>query len=187
LEQSVEPVSPADSARALKAKQEHPEEKPQVNYFQVIQKKRHKNTASQTILVGKKALDIMTKNVISIKTGATMDHAWRLMKKYRISYLPVVWPNGKLAGLLSARGLLYANMENRRETSPHDSVEKMMITNVFQEKPDANAMQIVMDLVNKKVGVVLVTDNAKKPVGIITSRDVLKVFFLPKNPLNIMA
>lgn len=58
-----------------------------------------------------KVADIMTKNVISITLEATVEDAAKLLLERNISGLPVVDKDGKLAGIITHKDLLYKNME----------------------------------------------------------------------------
>ena len=49
---------------------------------------------------------VMTKNVVTIGKGATIEEARRLIVSHRIRHLPVVDQEGKLIGLLSVRRFL---------------------------------------------------------------------------------
>ena len=60
-----------------------------------------------------KAEDVMTRDVISIASDATVLQAARLMLQHHISGLPVVDKDGKLVGVLSEGDFL-----RRRETRP---------------------------------------------------------------------
>ena len=58
-----------------------------------------------------KALDVMTRTVISVEPDATVLHAARLMLQHHISGLPVIDRVGRLVGVLSEGDFL-----RRRET-----------------------------------------------------------------------
>lgn len=49
---------------------------------------------------------VMTRNVVTIGKGATIEEARRLIVSHRIRHLPVVDQEGKLIGLLSVRRFL---------------------------------------------------------------------------------
>lgn len=59
-----------------------------------------------------KAMDVMTRNVVSVKPDATVLQAARLMLQHHISGLPVVDGDGRLVGILSEGDFL-----RRRETA----------------------------------------------------------------------
>ena len=59
-----------------------------------------------------KAIDVMTRNVVSVKPEATVLQAARLMLQHHISGLPVIDAEGRLVGVLSEEDFL-----RRRETA----------------------------------------------------------------------
>ena len=65
--------------------------------------------------------DVMTSPVITIERSMTADDALRLMDERQIRHLPVVNADGKLAGMLSVRGLLHEKVQEL--TDQLDSLE----------------------------------------------------------------
>jgi CBS domain-containing protein len=65
--------------------------------------------------------DVMTSPVITIERSMTADDALRLMDEKQIRHLPVVNADGKLAGMLSVRGLLHEKVQEL--TDQLDSLE----------------------------------------------------------------
>jgi CBS domain-containing protein len=65
--------------------------------------------------------EVMTSPVITIERSMTADDALRLMDEKQIRHLPVVNSDGKLAGMLSVRGLLHEKVEEL--TDQLDSLE----------------------------------------------------------------
>jgi len=53
---------------------------------------------------------IMTRNVITVKKGASVEEAMRLMARHNISGLPVVDVDGRLVGIISEKDLLLRGM-----------------------------------------------------------------------------
>lgn len=58
-----------------------------------------------------KISEIMTKNVVSITLEATVEDAAKLLLERNISGLPVVDKDGKLAGIITHKDLLFKNMQ----------------------------------------------------------------------------
>lgn len=65
--------------------------------------------------------DVMTSPVITIERVMTAEDALRLMDEKQIRHLPVVNIDGKLAGMLSVRGLLHEKVQEL--TDQLDSLE----------------------------------------------------------------
>ena len=57
-----------------------------------------------------KVTEIMSKNVVSITVEATVEDAAKLLLERNISGVPVVDKDGKLAGIITHKDLLYKNM-----------------------------------------------------------------------------
>jgi len=57
-----------------------------------------------------KVSEIMTQNVVSITVEGTLEDAAKLLLERNISGLPVVDKDGKLAGIITHKDLLYKNM-----------------------------------------------------------------------------
>ena len=65
--------------------------------------------------------DVMTAPVVTIERAMTADDALKLMDENHIRHLPVINPDGKLAGMLSVRSLLHEKVEEL--TDQLDSLE----------------------------------------------------------------
>ena len=65
--------------------------------------------------------DVMTSPVITIERSMTADDALRVMDEKQIRHLPVVNADGRLAGMLSVRGLLHEKVQEL--TDQLDSLE----------------------------------------------------------------
>ena len=137
----------------------------------------------EKILKNKKPLKV-------INVNENLSTALNVFKSTKFSKLVVVDNNFKLKGILSYFDLVYYLMSPK--TSPgkgdregnkisffHQPVKKFIKTFVLTLTKD-NFLSEVIDLIlEKKVGSVVIVEEKKKPVGIITTRDILH-FFIKK-------
>jgi CBS domain-containing protein len=65
-------------------------------------------------------------------------------------------------------------------------VRDIMTVNVKTAHPDAAVIEVVQKMAKFDVGSVVIIDSAKRPVGIITERDVLRDVVIPRLPVDIV-
>jgi acetoin utilization protein AcuB len=123
--------------------------------------------------------------VITISEEAGLDRALMIMRTQRIRHLPVVDESGQMLGLLSDRDLRMSMVE--MEQGPGGApigyylpaltkVRAVMIANVVTASPDmplANAATVMSE---RKFGCLPVVDSeTRKPIGIVTETDMLRL------------
>lgn len=120
--------------------------------------------------------DWMSRNVIWIESGASIQEALRLMKSHGIRHLPVRDREDRFVGWITdsdVRGVLIASMlENL-------TVADVMIHNPYVVAPDDHLEDAARLMIEKKIGgLPVVEDNERGPVvvGVITVIDVLRAF-----------
>ena len=140
--------------------------------------------------------DYMRSPAVTISSEAGLDRALMIMRTQRIRHLPVVNDNGAMVGLISDRDLRLSMLEV--EQGPGGApkgyylpaltkVTAVMVTNVLTASPDmplANAATIMSE---RKFGCLPVVDPvSKKPIGIITETDMLRLLsaLLKRKALN---
>jgi len=107
--------------------------------------------------------DYMTPNAITIDVGESLPHAANLMLKENIHRLYVL-SNGVLTGVLSTRDLMFAvRDENIKRT-----IAEFMSGPVHTVPLDAKVSQGQQELVNLGVSALVVVDQQKWPVGLLT-------------------
>lgn len=143
------------------------------------------------------AKDIMTSPVVSIKPETSYLDAMVLLTSKRISGTPVTDEAGVLIGVISLYDILNAIqdlMNNGKidaqdpdfvsavaQTGMHvdgmtnDRVSGFMTRNVVTVKPDTSIKDIATLMVKNRFHRVIVTDDAHKPVGIISTLDLVKL------------
>lgn len=114
--------------------------------------------------------DIMTKDVITVKTDTPIYEAMELVAKYDISGLPVVDDDMTLVGVLSEKdviNLLYVS-ERREEKTVRDFMTQPAL--YFEED---ESLLDVCDFLRKNVFRRVPITSKGKVVGVISIRDVI--------------
>ena len=121
--------------------------------------------------------DIMTTNVVTIPSSASINDAKRIMEAHRFQRLPVV-DKGKLVGIVTARRL--ENVSPSKATSltvwelsyllNTTPVKEIMEKNVITVSPDMTAEEAVALAQSHKVGTLVVLEDSHV-VGIVTTND----------------
>jgi len=121
--------------------------------------------------------NLMSQPVISVTTDMGAGVALQMMREKIIRRLPIVDNEGRLVGIVNDRSLLRLLAEPRRHRSdPIPTVGRVMSTPVTTVPPDLPLEEAASLMADKRVGALLVVEN-EKPVGILTDRDLYRVFF----------
>ncbi len=146
-----------------------------------------------------KARDVMTVDPVCIGPSGTIRELAHLFEKHEISGAPVVDQTGKVVGIVSKTDLIRRCTEGtddippaylfevlseqggEDETSevipePLVCVEDFMTEDPLMVGPDLSAAAVARMMFEKRVHRVIVADDEKFPVGIITSMDLLGAF-----------
>jgi len=126
--------------------------------------------------------ECMTPDPITVTDDTTIAQAVNVMVEHNIKRLPVVDARRKLVGMVSRVDVLRALAqppvaESPRKSPPpgqHVRVGEVMMTNVPTVKLDASLAEIVSLLVSHAQRRVIVVDEQRRVVGIITDGDLIK-------------
>jgi CBS domain-containing protein len=119
--------------------------------------------------------DVMSKDLVTVQDGATLNDCAKLMLDNKISSIIVLHKDKTLSGIITKTDL--ASVFLTQSTEPL-LVSKIMTRSVITVKPADSLLYVESVLVNNKISRVVVERN-RQPVGIITHRD-----FIPaKMPL----
>ena len=143
------------------------------------------------------AKDIMTPEVVTASPDMTCEEVQELLFMHKISGTPVVDERGVLVGVISLTDILQKDIELFVENTIDDEeqVDKLlerkgfhvewlsegfvsdyMTRNVKTALPDASAEELASILYNYKIHrIIIVEKNEQKPVGIVSTFDLLKV------------
>ncbi len=131
--------------------------------------------------VGRKVSEVMTPNVISINSGATIMEAAKMMIKYSVRRLPVIEEDGSVWGLITAKHIVkFFGSHDAFKYTESPVLEEMMKAPVklvgtrsyATIPPDADVGDAATLMISEGLGCLLVVEEGKV-VGIVTERDVL--------------
>jgi CBS domain-containing protein len=118
-----------------------------------------------------KAKDVMTKEVITISSDATLADAIELLMAKEISGMPVINSKGEMIGIISEKDILnFAFSGNLHNTK----VKEAMSKNVTSFPPDADVDSIALAIGHRQFRRVPIVEEGKV-VGIVSRRDIIRV------------
>ena len=118
--------------------------------------------------------EVMTTDVISVAPYSLIEDALSIMLKNKISGLPVLDDNDRLAGVISEFDMLILLSERPEDYSPIALVADYMTTNVKVIKEDTSLDEVV-DIFRKTSVRRLPVVRGDKLVGILSRRDLVRV------------
>jgi CBS domain-containing protein len=128
--------------------------------------------------------EIMNKELIEVNEEKELKSCANLMLEHNISSLLVLGEDCLLKGIVTKSDLVHSyamNYANRKLVE--DLVQKYMTKKVLTVGPDEPIHMALMLMTDNKVSRVVVTRN-RRPVGIITGRDLLPISLLFGRGLN---
>jgi CBS domain-containing protein len=128
--------------------------------------------------------EVMNKNLIEVNEEKELKSCAKLMLEHNISSLLVLDEDSLLKGIVTKSDLVdsYAKHYANRKLV-EDLVQKYMTKKVLTVGPDEPIHMALMLMTDNKVSRVVVTRN-RKPVGIITGRDLLPISLLFGTGIN---
>lgn len=115
----------------------------------------------------------MVVNPITIEPDATLAQAFELMKRYRISGIPVAEANGRLVGILTNRDVRFADNDQTPVR------ELMTAENLVKVVNGASKDEARRLLHKHRIEKLLVVDDADRCIGLITVKDIEKSTLFP--------
>ncbi len=125
---------------------------------------------------------IMTSPVHTLPLGATAGEAAGLMESRRIRHVPIVGPDGRLAGLVAESDLF--RIARRESGWPTRPLEAVMVADVLTLAPDDTLHAAAGRLSQRGLAGGPVTDPVGRPVGFLSARDLLAVL-VQRAPLTL--
>ncbi len=122
----------------------------------------------------------MTRKVVTVSPGDTLEFASHLLKENRIHQLPVV-ESGLLIGFVSGTDIRNATFEKTTQSETgellvkNQTVEGIMTRDVITVIPEDTVEDALVIIHKRRLGALPVVEG-KKLVGIITKADVLAAF-----------
>jgi len=131
-------------------------------------------------LVGVRAADIARPELPAVTINDTVEHARRMMLRYRTNYLLVVDEKGEIVGVVTKWGMLRAiGLKGpiwKRRVHDRYFIDYVMDTNIPRIPADASLEEAALRLAEAKAEVGIVVDEKGNPVGFITKDDVVDAY-----------
>ncbi len=148
--------------------------------------------------MGLTADEFMTQNVVCVNVTTTLQELAEILISKRISGVPVLDEEGKLAGVISKTDLLTHGLEKElssllkgkegRESvkglfdidnmlGPEPSemtVEKLMKTTVITAAKNTDINKLVTTMMDNRIHRIIITED-EKVVGVVTTMDILRM------------
>ncbi len=110
---------------------------------------------------------MMAKNLITIPSGSTVASAQDIFREKRIRHLPVVNQEGHITGLLQSQNL---PLSQELKSLPADL---FMSSEIFLISDQSTIKEAVYKVLENKTSSLLVHNDSREVVGIITTDDLL--------------
>jgi CBS domain-containing protein len=131
-----------------------------------------------------KAKDIMTKNIITTKTDASLFDIAEIMLNKKISGLPVIDDQGNLKGIITITDIFvnmgmikYGTFEKSNTPSVNDFLVRSSMTDkVLAISKDENLGKIIDLMIHRGIHTLPVVESGQL-AGVIGRRDVIKHFY----------
>jgi acetoin utilization protein AcuB len=132
---------------------------------------------------------IMTRRVVSVEMDDRLDVVKKIFDALKFHHLLVLDDRGTLKGVVSDRDLLKAlspyvgsAAENARDTATlNKRVHQIMSRNLITLQPRASISEAVQLFLDHRISCIPIIDEALKPVGILSWRDVIKTLLPSQN------
>lgn len=123
----------------------------------------------ESLLVHDRAQDVMSIPPITLKGEAPMSRARDLMRRHRISGIPIIDEDEHLAGLVTLENLIISLEEGSLEEAIHQHME----TEIVYLTDEMDLKAVVEHLMTYGFGRYPVVDRDHKVVGVVTKGDVI--------------
>jgi IMP dehydrogenase len=121
--------------------------------------------------------NIFITNPITVTADKTIREAQALMKQYSISGIPVVDPDGKLAGMITRRDLSFFDTETGRKKTVSDAMTPRKNLVVYTGEVDLQKADSLMR--ENRVEKLPVVDKSDSLLGLITLKDLTTIANFP--------
>ena len=141
----------------------------------------HKNMSSadqaREVYQVKRTVSGVILDPVTLTPQATVGEARRMMESHRISGLPVIDPERRVVGILTARDLRFHKRDDER-------VSEIMTTNLVTRQPGTTLEQAKDVLHQRKVEKLILVDTEGRLAGLITIKDINKLQQFPHANLD---
>lgn len=123
------------------------------------------------------AQDIMSTEVATIREGSSIEEALKLLINSRITGVPVVNAKGEMIGVLSEYDIM-VQLSGKPQPEKADLMVPVQFSAGAQGVSISTGLDEIIDLfIRLKYRRLPVVDQKKKLVGIITRRDLMRLFY----------
>ena len=116
----------------------------------------------------------MSRQVWVLQPQQSLNEALKLFEERMISGAPVVDPEGSVVGVFSRSDLTSALA--RQDDFTITLVDQRMTPFVFHARPDQPVLDLLEMMTTARIHRVVVVDEKNRPVGMVTSLDLLKEY-----------
>ncbi len=121
--------------------------------------------------------DIMSTELLTIEEKCSIGDAVKFLINYRITGMPVVDKKGKMIGVLSEFDIL-EQIHKAQNMNPETFTDPIQFSRKVDSVPTTAPLQEVIErFIKSRYRRLPVTDKAGKLKGIITRRDLMRVFY----------
>jgi CBS-domain-containing membrane protein len=133
---------------------------------------------------------LMRREFASLREGDRLDFADQVMRLGRVRHLPVLAPDGRVAGIVSNRDLLEASLTSvlkfgdaeRRSFLHAVDVAEVMVRDVATVTPETSLADAARSLIERKIGCLPVVDATGVMIGLVTETDLLAAAYRTPRP-----
>ena len=124
----------------------------------------------------KKVRDVMSRGIITSGFSETLPNIAEIISKENISTVVIVNHDGETVGLISTLDIVKAFGEKTPEELRKITAEEIMTPLVYNVNSDMTLKEASNIMVIKNIHrvIVLSADGRRKPVGILSSKDIVK-------------
>ncbi|MFP4655712.1 MAG: homoserine O-acetyltransferase [Methanohalobium sp.] len=113
--------------------------------------------------------DIMIENIATISEGISIDEAARVMFEKEITHLPLVYEDGKLAGIVTSWDI------SKSIALKSSNLDEIMTKNVITARPDEPIEKAAEKMESRDISALPVIDKNKRVIGMVTSEDISRL------------
>jgi len=137
--------------------------------------------ATKKPLLALTAADLMIRDVVVIPVETSMRTAANVLAKNQISGAPVVNAEGHCVGVLSIADFFRGTLNENLEMNPADQVGEHLTTDLVAVDPTTPIRQLTKMMLDADIHRVIVVDDQRRPIGIVSSTDVLAAITSAEN------
>ncbi len=131
-------------------------------------------------LAGISAASIARPELPAVTINDTIEHARKMMLRYRTNYLLVVDEKGQIIGVVTKWGMLKAiGLKGpiwKRRVHDRYFIDYVMDTDIPRVKADDSIEKVALLMAQSKAEVAIVEDEKGQPIGFITKDDIVEAY-----------